>query len=234
MIKATDYPDYFMYDLEDANTGLIYSWVQQKKPVYRLFDKKEWADRFFETGELRISCIEAFRNFPDEIRGDRQEGKGSAYFTHQNKDISLILFDEAVNGYILSTTDTLNDEIIKAFNAVCAIKIHNSAYFGLEVAKNLNSVQQGIEGDCNYVDDKSIEVDFSQQQNLINKAGFANDLLFQLELKRKVSTKSLFLKHQKYSYQKEYRFIWFSKGRASDPLIIQCPQARLICERIDF
>ncbi|HRG69878.1 MAG TPA: hypothetical protein PLS73_13600 [Saprospiraceae bacterium] len=234
MIKATDYPDYFAYDLMDAHTGKVYSWVQQKKPIYRLFDKLEYMDRFYQDGELRISCIESFRSYPDEIRGDRYEGQGSAYINHENKDISLIIFDYAINGYILSTTDTINDKVIKAFNATCAIKIYNSAYFGLEIAKELQAVQQGIEGDCNYVDDKTIELDFSVQQDLINKSGFANDLAFQIEMQRKVSTKALFLKHKKYNYQKEYRLIWFSENRVLTPVVVKIPQARLVCEPIIF
>ncbi len=38
--------------------------------------QKEYLDMFFDSGILRISSFNRFRNYPDEIRGDLKEGSG--------------------------------------------------------------------------------------------------------------------------------------------------------------
>jgi len=211
-----------------------FAWRDRKQPVYRLLDNKKWLDDFFERGELALSCFLKFIHYPDEIRGDKEEGDAMVWFENTKGDTIAVKYQTGENCYVLCTTMTLNDKIISDFNAVGAIKIHNYTFFGLEVMRAIKNCYQGISGRCNYKSSRVFNSSSEYMKTIIDRGDHANNAEFYDELLRITSEYELFLKLKKYEYQDEFRLIWFSNLKVNESIIIKCPEALRHCERIDF
>lgn len=210
-------------------------WAIKREPIYRLLDNEEWIINFFETGELMISCFEKFKKNPDEMQGDKEEGKAILGGNDNDGAYHYIFYETGIQSFIMSTSKCLNKLVIKDFNAKCAIKINNPTYFSLEVAKKLPFVNIGMEGECIYSDDrihylkkKIEEFEFFKNKNIIT------DPIGIESFREQTREYELFLKLKKYSHQNEYRLIWFSDKIVNDSIIIKCPEAVKYCEKIMF
>ncbi|WP_421762835.1 hypothetical protein [Ekhidna sp.] len=72
--------------------------------VYRYMDQ-EFIDLFFKEGKLRISSFMKFRNYPDEVRGDKSEGGGAITGKSDKEGFTFHLMTQVgENGYMLSTS----------------------------------------------------------------------------------------------------------------------------------
>ena len=113
------------------------TWFVRHNPVFRLLDNKVYLDNFFSKGELLLSCFTKFKEYPNEIQGDKSEGQAMLFAkTTQDKSIGLY-FNSASNAYILSTTKSLDNKVIQDFKAVGAIKIKNPTAFAVEVSNRI-------------------------------------------------------------------------------------------------
>ena len=106
--------------------GFNHQWVVRHEPIFRLLDKKEYIDNFFTNGELLLSCFTLFKQYPNEIQGDKKEGQVMLIAnTTEGKTIGAY-FNSASNAFILSTTKEINKEIINAKTIIFIIVIMNS------------------------------------------------------------------------------------------------------------
>jgi hypothetical protein len=72
------------------NIPFAQNWRVVTPAVYRYEDQK-WIDEFFESGRLRLSTFAKFATYPDEVRGDRSEGKAFCYGeTSDNKSVIVL------------------------------------------------------------------------------------------------------------------------------------------------
>ena len=198
------------------------NWAIRRDPVFRLLDDEKWADNFFKTGELLISCFDKFKNYPDEMQGDKEEGKGIIRGEDSARNLHLILYDSGDNAFIMSTTTKIGKQVVDDFKAKCAIKINNPTEFALEIAKKLPFVLGGIEGNCVYDEHKILKF----KKNIEEYAFFKD------ALREQTREYELFLKLEKYKHQNEYRFVWFSDKIVKDSYIVNCPEAIEFCEKI--
>lgn len=97
-----------------------------------------------------LSCFENFKKYPDEMRGDSEEGEATIGGDDEKGNTKFLKYEAGLNSYILSTTNEINDKVIKDFNATGAIKINHPSLFGLEISRKVPFVTSGLEGNCDY------------------------------------------------------------------------------------
>ena len=222
------------YFTEHAFQSPVY-WRIKKNPVYRLLDNKEWLDNFFFNGEILLSCFSKFKKYPNEIQGDSEEGNAMCYFQDENNNLQAIKYEAGMNSYVLSTTEILTPAVINDFKSIGAIKINNTTNFSLEISKRISFCMSGLEGRCNYQDDRIFQLKEHDKllQYYKSKEG-RHSHQFQAELMSLNDEYELFLKKSVYSNQQEYRLIWFSNEIVTESIIVKCPEAIKYCERVDF
>lgn len=231
MKEYITYTDHIFQNIKSPEQ--IVNWRVRKEPIYRLLDNRQWLDNFFSSGELALSCFSKFKNYPDEIRGDRNEGNAMIWFDDADGNTFAYKYESGMNSYILCTTLELTPEVIKDFNAVGAIKIHNPTYFGAEITKVIPGCLQGVEGKCAYEDSRVYKGFSTKINSILNSKNYIDPLL-KNELINATNEKELFLKLDKYKSQNEYRMLWFVENPVENTLFVKCPDAIRFCERINF
>ena len=210
-------------------------WQLKIEPIYRIFSKKEYLDDFFETGNIFISCLENFRRYKDEMQGDYSEGNFTISAYDEKGGLNALNYDGGLNAYIMCATTELNEKVIKDFNGVCALKINNSAFFALEIAKKLPYIVSGVEGKCDYRENKNLHFEKGTfEEHIFNSMKFENSPEAHALINEIVGGNEIFTKHLKYSHQNEYRFSWFSKMKVESNILVKCLEAREYCEPIYF
>jgi hypothetical protein len=208
------------------------TWLAKVDPVYRILDRKEYIQEFFETGLLKISTLAAMKKYPDEMKGDPGEGSGSIGTDTQDGKTHFFLYDTAVNAYAMCTTAHLSKEVIHDFNGVGAIRIIDPTQFGVAVAGYLPGIVEGVEGHCEYVESRSDWADGLQEIVPLLKQG--DEAGFAKRFHQHTPGTEAFRKPMKYAHQKEYRILWFSKSPVQEPVLIHCPLAVHFCEPVWF
>ncbi len=209
------------------------NWAIKRDPVYRLLDDERWMDNFFETGELLISCFDKFKNYPNEMQGDKEEGEAFIRGEDAVGNQHFILYDSGDNAFVMSTTTQIKKQVIDDFNAKCAIKINNPTEFALEIAKKLPFVSSGVEGNCIYDEDRILRLKRSIEDYAFFEDGkFINDRLGMEAFREETREYELFLKREMYKHQNEYRFVWFTGKKVKDSCFISCPEAIQFCEKV--
>ncbi|TRW25374.1 hypothetical protein FMM05_08710 [Flavobacterium zepuense] len=221
-----------MKQYNSSSISFPISWHIKREPVYRLLDNVDYIENFFRDGEIMISCFNNFKKNPDEMQGDNQEGHAIVGEFGNSGFSNHIIYESGKNAYVMSTTKEITKKVIKDFNAVGAIKITNPAMFGHEIAKKLPFVNSGVEGSCDY---ETSRVHFLEGEagKILNKLDW-NDPHSHQVFQEITMGMELFLKLEKYKHQQEYRFAWFSKTDVENSIIVKCPEASLLCEKIIF
>ncbi len=219
----------------DSHLNYPLEWSIKKEPIYRLLDDVKWMENFFNDGELMISCLSNFKNYPDEMIGDKDEGDSLIAGTNENGDLIGIKYDSGDNAFIMSTTTELTEKVKKDFNAKCAIKINNPSYFGIEITRKLPFAHKGYEGHCIYAESRVQMLDREIEKNkAFQSIDFHNDPFASQKLATITRDYELFLKLDKYKHQKEYRMIWFTKNKVDKSMVINCPEVIKYCEKVYF
>lgn len=207
-------------------------WNIKRDPKFRLLDNIKWMENFFEKGELLISCFNNFRKYPDEMRGDKDEGKGIIGGINRNGDHTAVIYEAGLNSFIMSTTNKLTDKVKKDFNAQCAIRINNPTLFALEISKKLPFTNNGMEGKCIYVKSRAHFYEKEKRENEeFQNIDFQSDPDANYKVAQLTKGHELYLKLDKYEHQDEYRLIWFSNNILTESVIIKCPEAIEFCEK---
>lgn len=211
------------------------NWSVRQKPIYRLLNKIEYLDNFFQEGELLLSCFNVFKKYKNEIQGDKREGSAMIVIdAPENKQIGMY-YNSGINAYVLSTTKNPSKQNITDFKAVGAIKINNPTIFATEVSNRIPFYIGGVEGDCKYVDKRIIRKQLDSRDSDNFKIENFNNIQNQFDLLNKYSQNDeTFLKEMKYSPQEEYRLVWYVQKNISKHSIIKCPEVIQLCEKIVF
>jgi hypothetical protein len=89
--------------------------------VYRYMDK-EYVNLFFEQGILRISSFKKFKEYPDEIRGDKKEGSGSVTGTSDTSGFQFhVMSNTGSDAYMLCGSIIESDNIKKTLIQIHAL-----------------------------------------------------------------------------------------------------------------
>lgn len=210
--------------------GFVPPWSIFTPTVFRMM-RKEYVDRFFNTGELVLSSFSRFSKYEDEQRKDVEgnnvlvgRGPGSTLYA---------LTVHGVDAYILcATAQQPTDKLLKGFQSDSAIQIFDTTGFAAALTKHIPGVKQGFEGYCFYTDGaiecKISDIDVEEFRSApgvstldINKVGgFLNNI---------AGTAVFYRKRQFFKEQLEYRWVWITSGQVDDVLVIQAPEARDFC-----
>src|SRR5690606_19480687 len=220
----------FMYN----TSAFQVTWGKRVVPIFRILDKVEYINNFFEKGEIFISCFNNFRKYEDEMQGDKNEGEHLLGGFNEEGKGNFIFYEGGMSNYIMSTTSKLSKDVIKDFNGKGAIKINNPALFGMEVARKLPYVLAGLEGDCIYGDSKATIMESELDNNRFQGMDFKNTSEIKDVINDISNNVELFMKLTKYQHQNEYRLVWLSEKKINGGIVINCPEARHYCEKIIF
>jgi hypothetical protein len=211
--------------------AIMTPWSVFTPTVFRMM-KREYVERFFDTGELMLSSFEHFSLHKDEERKDDKEGWNIIVGRGNNSTVFAVT-GHGRDAYVLCSTACYpTEELMEAFEADAAIQIFDTTNFAFALTKHIPGVRQGFEGYCFYAD-RSIECkigDFDiehlrshpEDKNLdLNKVGgmalnMAGQAVF-------------FRKRTSFRHQLEYRWVWITSQVTTDTLIVHVPEAREFC-----
>lgn len=191
--------------------------------------KAEFVDAFFLDGTLRLSSFEVFRNHPDEVRRDSQEGRIVMQIEAPNGKTS-ILGTNGQEAYIMCASTIA--AALPADGSVAAFRILDTLGFANAISSQIPGFLGGTEGLCSYRDNTMLRKKDSKPI-APPPAGADPEKWFEEEQRHmgRHSIDAFFVKQNRFSHEAEYRFIWFASGPHRDYLDIKCPAALQFCER---
>ena len=100
-------------------------------PLFR-FTRKEWADRFFKTGELRLGTL--FDYAKNESYGDAIHDRHEGYYVYIKYDetpsgMPELRFTLARNNLLLCASTDYNEDFYEKFDADCCIVIESIDFY---------------------------------------------------------------------------------------------------------
>lgn len=208
-------------------------------PVYR-YIQKEFEDMFFETGVLRITSFQTFRNYPDEIRGDTEEGKGLYVAKSKEGTTNMVMHQASDTEYMFCTSLQNSTRIKEEFKVDSCFKINAPIEFANAILNVIPGSISSHIGCCNYQNERILKraTGLLTDQDFQDENG--NTVLLTPSFNRAVENiisnpQDLnFLKKDKYQYQSEFRFVWTVDSRYFDihPFLdVTCKEAIQYCER---
>ena len=208
--------------------------------VYRYMDSK-YVELFFKEGILRISSFDRYRKYPDEIRGDTDEGGGTYETKSKEGTQNLIMTNTGSNSYMLCGSLLYDNDIKKTFDVNSGIKIKDTVSFCNAILNAIPGTNEAFLGFCAYQDFKVVSksiTPFSDKDDMSNEGtitiGGPN---FNKRVNETIGNgiDLMFLKDRKYQYQSEFRFVWKIDGRyfnQQEFIDIECREAIQFCERL--
>jgi hypothetical protein len=214
----------------------ITQWHIKTPSVYRYLPE-EYVDDFFDKGKIRLSSFAQFAKYPDEEKGDNQEGR-NILVGENKKHAVFAVTNHGYNAYVLCGSTIFNAELMKGFNGSAAIEIKNPTQFGIAVARRLSGVTSGIEGFCYYhqqtIDSKIPDIDLQQLKENAADENYSLSKLNQFISSKMTPATVFFRKRIKYQHQCEYRLIWVMNRQIAEAVTIECPEARAHCVKRKF
>ena len=204
--------------------------------VYRYMDRK-YIDEFFETGKIRLSSFKIYQKYEDTVKGDKGEGKNVVIAKSEKDNMTMYAAVEVgMNAYSLCTSTINSTKLMELFECDGVFRIKDSQSFGLAIANKVNSLLEGIQGHCIYINERKTKKDvdnLSLNELKVNQEGKELDMnkMFQ-KINEVNSIDSFFMKPLHYQDQSEYRFIWIVSENADNYLEIECKEAVQFCEKI--
>lgn len=217
--------------MSEITTQFVKPW-SIKTPMLTRYMEEQYVEEFFEEGKLRISSFKSFRSNPDEEQGDTQEGCVSAQLSTPNGSHAIL----GINGqeaYVLCATTVESKTLEASFSTRAGFRIIDTLGFAQAISSHIPGFVAGLEGLCSYRDAPSVEKTLISDFPLTDS--FPNPEVWAAEYEKFVANQSrdsYFLKRSRYSYQAEYRFIWFAQRNERDFIDIVCPEARMFCQPI--
>jgi hypothetical protein len=192
------------------------------------FLAQKYVDQFFEDGSLRLSSFEAFRKHPDERRRDTGEGF-----------VAMDLLTPAGNS--IQAMGGTGDEIYvlcasmidkppslpRGQGAICILR---PKLFLESVATAVPGYVRSTMGRCEYRSEAVIRKVISREiQPPADDEDPDRWLAKQKQFMGTIAIDGLFQKHESYSHESEFRFMWVAAGESKEYLDLCCPGARSHC-----
>jgi hypothetical protein len=210
--------------------------------VYKYMDSK-YMDEFFEEGKLRIGSFKYYRQFPDEVRGDKNEGSGTVQGKGEQGGFSFnVMTQQGTSSYMFCTSVLESDSLKEHFETDNVFRINNPLEFAVSISRVIPGVSHISLGLCNYRDHRLIAKtikglsinDFTDEKGHMIIGGpqmnkRTNQILGNgLDL--------MYLKEKKYQTQCEFRIVWTLNSNffeTNDHIDIICKEAIQFCEKIE-
>lgn len=203
------------------------------RSVYRYMDQRH-IDRFFTTGELKLSSFESNRKIEDEVRQDQREGHHQYQIVSRDRSKVQELHARVFNYHCMfcCSTDADTTKMMKRFGVDGCFEIFNTTGFGYEVARVLQSFSYGQEGFVQYTDTIKSVLLLEQHLHL-------PDLTLPFEIGHtfpyisalsEMDMEIMFRKRLRFVQDQEFRIVW--RTAPDHHLLILCPDALRFCRKV--
>ncbi len=182
---------------------------------------REFVDRFFATGELRLPSIESLRKLEDASRRDSQEGL-HAITARPGSGILNSIITGGPPTYVLCASDVAMPPTSSPETRVLIIE--HPQEFALAIARRLSNVRVVRHELCRYSSDRLQHFPFK-----VPGSRGKDMLLAVLEQNESARIEACFLKHARFAGENEYRFLWVCDGEPTREVFPICPEARIYC-----
>lgn len=187
-------------------------------PIIKL-GKKEHIDAFFESGDLQLGSFDYYNKFDHSEIGDNQEG----IVTLIAKTPFGVIGGKYGSGYnqrmFCAFAGDIDRGTMKRFGYDSGLVISNPLEFCKAVAASTGATSYAF-GECLYHPHKAV-------------IGFPGDTVNRHEISHRtgemVNAAKHFIKPERYSHQKEFRFLWEQSSDVSGARIFDCSSARQFC-----
>jgi hypothetical protein len=191
-------------------------------------------DEFFNDGIIWLPSFKKLREHSDESRRDIAEGRVKMEIEVPNAHHAVIATN-AQDAYVLCAVTVESGNAKNHFKADSGFRIKDTLAFADCISRQIPGLVGGIQGFCSYRKNtllqKKLDVPFKPPESYKNPEEFASEYESFIGAQ---SIDAFFIKASEYSYQCEYRFIWFVQGvEKEDYKKLCCPEATKFCERID-
>jgi hypothetical protein len=204
--------------------------------IYR-YENQQWIDRFFETGEIKLSSFLQYSKYEDNQLGDKSEGSAINFgLTENNMTISTVT-NIGSDFYCFCTSTQLKKELLNTFNRNCVFRIKDPINFMMQIEMSLKNIIEVLFGNCIYLEKKSIvkKVPSLELDKMANSDGSGISMEKMMSRVFQIGgIEQLFLKKLIHQEQNEYRLLWKTDRIVTDPIIIECPEAIKFCEKVEL
>jgi hypothetical protein len=215
------------------NVQFGHAWQIVTPRIYR-YENQKWIDEFFDSGRPRLSTFAKFASYPDETRGDRDEGKDVSHGETRDSKSIILAHAQGMSAAVLCCSHRLDHALREGFNRDSAFQIKDTLGFAFEISRQLPGFRGGLEGSCIYRHNRSInrKIDFDSER--YRRSDGTIDMQMIPDLSAALGGPELvLLKHKKYENQQEYRILWHLDSIGSEFIDVVAPKARQFCQKVD-
>ncbi|WP_372591699.1 hypothetical protein [Guyparkeria sp.] len=192
--------------------------VVPQAPIIKLA-KKEHVDAFFDTGSLQLGSFDYYNEFDHPEIGDNQEG----IVTLVAKTPFGVIGGKYGSGYsqrmLCAFVGDIDLKTMRRFGYDSGFVITNPRGFSEAVATSIGATSSTF-GRCLYRPHKAV-------------LGFPGKTVNRHEISHRtaeiVNAGKHFIKPDRYSHQKEFRFLWDQPSDVTGAMIFDCSSARKYC-----
>lgn len=211
--------------------------IIHRMPYLYRYENKQWINEFFETGKLKLTSFNVYKNYNDNELGDKKEGHSMNFLNGSNGFTFSSYSIVGMNEYCFCTSTVLDKKLKNKFKRDSVFKILDPFNFMLEITKSLVRVNKVMFGHCSYVESKMQIKNLITEINLDNFRDNENPNNLSLEKlanheAENFPIEQFFLKDIKYQEQSEYRILWSVDNINENGIFINCPEAIKFCEQI--
>ncbi len=211
---------------------LAQPWQVVTPAVYR-YENAQWIDEFFDTGRLRLSSFAQFAKYPDEARGDPNEGSAFCYGEAPNDRCVIVQQTQGMTSAVFCCSHRLDRDLQNAFQRNSVFEIINTVAFAHEISRQIPGFRQGYEGSCIYRSDgrisRKVDIDW---ENYKLPDGNIDMRLMTDSMQALGGAELILLKRKQYENQQEYRLLWELDMLPGDFIDVAAPMARQYCRRV--
>lgn len=194
---------------------------------------REYVDKFFEDGTLRLTSFQALWKHADEERRDELEGTSLVEIIAPGLPASLFSSRVVDETYVLCgmAYETWDNP----FGHDAGIKIVDTVSFAIAVGNRLPGCLRTMQGPCNYRAEP-IHRMLPHAARTLGEADSPSDFETKYaefeRLRQREQFEGLFTKSSRYSSQCEYRILWGCGGQQKEHVMLTCPEAVEFCQPI--
>jgi len=199
---------------------------------------------FFEFGKIMLTTYEKCRKHEDAIRCDLKEG--SNQFNLVNGNIGTAgIHTVGAHSYMLCGSIVESTDLMNHFSTDNYLIINDILGFADAISRYIPGFLNGKFGNCIYKDERLFESktqkpimpdpkkllaitrdgnpgDIDQEFHRMNNELYEN-------INRELANETYFVKEKLFSKELEFRVIWSTSCKTSEPLHIKCPEAIKFC-----
>lgn len=210
------------------------------QPILWRFMSRKRVEKFFETGELRISTYAKYAEHDNPVRRDADEGKVTLLGAHGKLSCKMSL-GVGGNALVLCTSLSQNNVLSKGEPYDACIEIDDLLSFvkvaTIKLAEKVN-VESVVHGACMY-HNKEIQdkIRSDALEKIMQQTSGSNSFDFSLlsQLAGEIGgNKVFFSKPMDKQEECEYRIVWLTDKEQKEAIVIEIPEARAFCRPVYF